>query len=109
MQSAGRLKQRTIEALQPRSGEQFVTWDSEIRGFGVRVSPAGTKAFIVKYRLPTGRVRWATIDRVGVVVEPGENVTFQAVFAHARCSPPMTRRRTLCRGNPASWGRCPKG
>ena len=67
MQSAGRLKQRTIEALQPRPGTQYVTWDSEIRGFGVRVSPAGAKAFILKYRLPTGRVRWATIDRVGVV------------------------------------------
>ena len=67
MQSAGRLKQRTIEALRPRPGPQYVAWDGELRGFGVRVSPAGTKAFIVKYRLATGRVRWATLDRVGVI------------------------------------------
>lgn len=44
-----------------------MVWDSELRGFGVRVSPAGSKAFTLKYRTKAGRVRWATIGRVGVL------------------------------------------
>lgn len=63
-ESAGRLNQRAIDALQPRVGEQYVAWDSSVPGFGVRVSPAGTKTFILKYRLKSGRVRWKTIGRV---------------------------------------------
>ncbi len=39
----------------------------ETQGFGVRVSPAGAKTFIVKYRLPSGRVGWKTIGRVGKI------------------------------------------
>ena len=56
-----------IEALTPRAGAQYVAWDAELKGFGVRVSPAGAKSFIVKYRLPSGRVRWKTIGRVGKI------------------------------------------
>ena len=67
MQSAGHLTLRSIEALEPRPGKQYVAWDTDVRGFGVRVSPAGSRTFILKYRLPSGRVRWASIDRVGVV------------------------------------------
>jgi integrase len=63
-ESVGRLNQRAIDALQPQAGAQYVEWDASIPGFGVRVSPAGTKTFILKYRLKSGRVRWKTIGRV---------------------------------------------
>jgi integrase len=58
-----RLLQRTIDALTPTPGARYVVWDTEVTGFGVRVS-AGAKTYIFKYRLPTGRVRWAKIARV---------------------------------------------
>lgn len=61
------LTKSTIEALQPKPGVQYVEWDTDVRGFGVRVSPAGAKTFILKYRLTTGRVRWKTIGRVGAL------------------------------------------
>ncbi len=64
MESTGRLTQRKITDLQPAPGRQYVAWDSDVRGFGVRVSPAGTKTFVLKYRLKSGRVRWKTIGRV---------------------------------------------
>ncbi|MCC7176915.1 MAG: tyrosine-type recombinase/integrase [Acidobacteria bacterium] len=53
--------------LQPKPGVQYTAWDTEPTGFGVRVSPAGTKTFIFKYRTKAGRVRWATLGRVGDV------------------------------------------
>ena len=49
--------------LKSTPGARYVQWDTEIKGFGVRVS-AGAKTFILKYRLHTGRVRWKTIGRV---------------------------------------------
>src|SRR6476659_2555920 len=65
--SAGHFTKRTIDALQPKPGAQYVAWDPALTGFGVRVSPAGTKTFTLKYRLASGRVRWKTLGRVGDV------------------------------------------
>ncbi len=71
MASAGQLNERTIAALKPKAGVQYVTWDGSTPGFGVRVSPSGTKAFILKYRLHSGRVRWKTLGRVGAMALDG--------------------------------------
>lgn len=66
MSSAGRLSERVIAELRPR-GERFVVWDASLPGFGVRVSRRGTKTYVLKYRLPSGRVRWKTLGRVGAI------------------------------------------
>ena len=50
-----------------RPGQQFTVWDTDLKGFGVRVSPAGTKTFIFCYRTLAGRLRWKTLGRVGTV------------------------------------------
>src|SRR5438876_1012928 len=55
-----------MDAFQ-RPGHQYVAWDGTLAGFGVRVSPARTKTFVLKYRLPSGRVRWKTLGRVGAI------------------------------------------
>jgi integrase len=65
--SAGHFTKRSIAALKPTPGAQYVAWDPALTGFGVRVSPAGTKTFTLKYRLASGRVRWKTLGRVGDV------------------------------------------
>jgi Arm DNA-binding domain/Phage integrase, N-terminal SAM-like domain len=65
--SAGHFTERTIAALKPKPGAQYLAWDPALTGFGVRVSPAGTKTFTLKYRLASGRVRWKTLGRVGKV------------------------------------------
>jgi integrase len=65
--ATSRLTERRIEALRPEPGAQFVVWDGALPGFGVRVSPAGARAFVLKYRLPSGRVRWKTLGRVGAI------------------------------------------
>jgi integrase len=62
-----RLLVKQITALTPKPGQQYVCWDGDLAGFGVRVSPAGAKTFILKYRTKAGRVRWATIGRVGAI------------------------------------------
>src|SRR5512134_2542492 len=48
----GKLTKRSIEALAPREID-FIAWDNDVPGFGVRVMPSGRKSFILQYR--TGR------------------------------------------------------
>ncbi len=66
-----KISKRTVDALKPskvgvKVSENFL-WDPELRGFGVRVSPAGLKSFIVQYRTPEGRHRRTVIGRYGVM------------------------------------------
>jgi integrase len=57
-----RIVQRTIEKLPvPETGNQ-INWDSEIPGFGVRVTAAGAVSFVLDYRI-YGRHRRVTIGR----------------------------------------------
>ena len=42
--------------------ERFV-WDTEIRGFGLKIFPSGTKTFVFQYRAPEGKSRRLTIGK----------------------------------------------
>lgn len=62
----GRITKRAIDAL-ASTERDFVKWDGELKGFGVRVRPTGAKSFIAFYRTG-GRnspVRKVTIGTVG--------------------------------------------
>ena len=45
-----RLTKRSIEALAPR-GIDYIAWDRDVPGFGVRVMPSGRKSFVLQYRV----------------------------------------------------------
>ena len=42
-------------------------WDSALPGFGVRITTAGAKAYVLKFRTSDGRQRMMTIARVGTL------------------------------------------
>jgi integrase len=50
------------ELSQPASGNQ-ITYDSEVKGFGCRVTANGARAFILNYRTRAGRERRYTIGQ----------------------------------------------
>nr|WP_269453898.1 site-specific integrase [Sphingobium sp. SYK-6] len=45
------ITRRSVAALNP-SAMEYVLWDSSLKGFGVRVTPAGTKTYLFQYRPP---------------------------------------------------------
>ena len=47
------LTRRSVEALKP-ADKPWIAWDDRLTGFGVRVQPSGTKAFVVSYRVGAG-------------------------------------------------------
>ena len=56
-----------VSQAKPRTKPWFL-WDTEIKGFGMMVSPAGTKSYVLKYHTGearTGRTRRLTIGRHG--------------------------------------------
>lgn len=61
-----KLTKRVVDALQADPDGRDVTYfDSEIRGFGVRVKPSGAKSYVLKYRNKFGQQRKFHIARVG--------------------------------------------
>ena len=46
----GKLNKRTIDALEKAERDVFL-WDDELSGFGLKVTPAGSKVFLYQYRL----------------------------------------------------------
>ena len=49
-----RLTKRAVDSLSPLPDRDVFAWDGEIRGFGVRVKPSGTKTYFIQYRNAEG-------------------------------------------------------
>lgn len=77
-----KLTVRTIEATAPAASEVIV-WDSELRGFGLRVSPAGRKSFILFYRTREGQQRKPTIGSYPALRPEAARVLAKQMLADA--------------------------
>ncbi len=63
-----KLTKRVVDALRPDcDGRDRFIWDSELRGFGIRMKPSGAASFILQYRTPQGKTRQLAFARVGIV------------------------------------------
>lgn len=63
-----KITKRAVDAVQPNGADQFL-WDSDLKGFGLKVTAGGNKVYILQYRkggrgAPTRRV---TIGRHGAL------------------------------------------
>lgn len=56
-----RLNKRTIDELRAKTAGDLVVWDSELRGFGVRIKRSGRTSFMIQYRNAYGRSRRKTL------------------------------------------------
>lgn len=101
MASAGgsvRLTKRTVDAAQPQA-KPYRLWDSELRGFGLKVTPAGAKTYFATYRVGTGRKapqREYTIGRHGTLTPDQARDEAQRVLSGARLgADPQGQRQAL--------------
>ena len=64
--ATARISKRTVDAVRPASKDTYL-WDDELAGFGLKVTPAGRKVYLVQYRLGgrKGRTRRVTIGQHG--------------------------------------------
>ncbi|HEX3700936.1 MAG TPA: integrase family protein, partial [Phenylobacterium sp.] len=63
-----RLTAGLVETAKPAARDRFV-WDTQVRGFGLKVTPAGGRIYVLQYRFH-GRSRRTTIGRHGAPWTP---------------------------------------
>lgn len=88
-----KLTKRNVDAAQP-TAERYILWDSDLKGFGLRVEVSGTKTFLVRYRAG-GRKRLATVGRYGALAPEQARRLAQEMLASVRhgTDPADARRR----------------
>jgi len=59
-----KITKSIIDSASPLPTE-YTIWDTAISGFGLKVTPAGSKSFLLYYRTKTGRQRKPIIGRYG--------------------------------------------
>ena len=87
----GKLTKRSIEALAPREID-YIAWDNDVPGFGVRVMPSGRKSFVLQYRAGR-RSRRMVLGYVNVVTpEQARAMAIQHLAALRQGVDPLAER-----------------
>lgn len=48
--ATGKVNKRSVDALKPGASASFL-WDDDLKGFGVKVTPAGALTYVLQYRM----------------------------------------------------------
>jgi integrase len=98
-----KLTKRVVEATEPAGRDQYM-WDAEVKGFGLKVTPAGRRVFVFQYRMG-GRGTKTERHTIGEYRSPytvdsarGEAIHLLAEVKAGRN--PGDARRAERRGNP---------
>jgi hypothetical protein len=46
-----KITKRKVDAIAPRERDLFI-WDTETKGFGLKITPAGSRVYLFQYRMP---------------------------------------------------------
>lgn len=49
--ATGKITKRAVDNARPAGPHDTFLWDDELRGFGLKVTPAGSRSFVYQYRL----------------------------------------------------------
>jgi integrase len=93
-----KLTKRVVDAIAPPASGEAYAWDSELRGFGVRVMPSGVGAYLIKYRNEDRRTRKVVLGRVGTLTpDEARDLARQKLAAVARGEDPAEERQAARR------------
>jgi hypothetical protein len=59
-----KITKRLVEGTSPGEKEVLI-WDSDLKGFGVRIKPSGSRSYLIQYRNEFGRSRRLTLGPHG--------------------------------------------
>ena len=97
-----KITKRAVDALRPdRNGKDIFHWDAgdgALKGFGIRVKPSGTAAYLVQYRNKEGRTRRLVIGKVGTLTpDEARTLASDALRAVAKGGDPSAERHAVRR------------
>lgn len=94
-----KLTKRLVDAIEPDSKRDVFAWDGELRGFGLRVKPSGTRTYLVQYRNSEGRSRRLVLGQHGALTpQQARDIARQKLAAVARGEDPSAERHAARAG-----------
>jgi integrase len=94
-----KIMKRTVDALQAEANQDVFAWDTELRGFGVRVKPSGVKSYLIQYRNAEGRTRRLVLGQHGALTpEAARDLARKKLTAVAEGEDPSADRHTARAG-----------
>ena len=92
-----KLTKRVVDTLAPTPGaSETFAWDSQLKGFGVRLMPSGTGSYILKYRNHEGRQRKLALARIGSITpEEARAIALQRLAEVNRGDDPSADRKAV--------------
>ena len=94
-----RIVEQTIKGLKPPATGNRIAWDSEIPGFGARITAAGIISFILDYRI-FGRQRRYTIGRYPEITATAARIDAGELRAKIRAGHDPMEERLQRRSEP---------
>ena len=66
--ATGKITKRSVEGLTIAERKEVYLWDSDLKGFGVKITPKGKRVYLIQYKTRLGktRTRRVTIGQHGV-------------------------------------------
>jgi hypothetical protein len=90
-----KITKQVVDSLKPMEAKDVFIWDTELRGFGVRMKPSGAASFLAQYRTPQGRTRRLTFAKVGTLTPKDARIMAQELLAEvAKGKDPSKERHT---------------
>ena len=101
--TTAKITKRTVEALRPADRDAFL-WDSDCKGFGVKVTPAGKVVYLLQYRLggrgsPTRRYTIGAHDSPWTPAAAGEEARRLMTLVSQGIDPADMKRRKVREAN----------
>ena len=94
-ENAVSLSVRTIKGITPPDSGSLLVWDSNLSGFGVRVSAGGTVSFIAQGRV-NGRAKRVTLGKFGIIAPDQARRKAKAALAEmAEGVDPVAKKRAI--------------
>lgn len=92
---AEKITKRLVDAFAPTGRLEYI-WDTEVKGFGLVVTPAGTKSFILNYRNQDNRSRRKTIGKYGhLTVEQARDMAKELCYRISKGEDPVQQEEML--------------
>ena len=64
--ATGKITKRSVDGVKPGPRDAYL-WDSEIKGFALKVTPPGTRTYLFEYKAARRRTRRVTIGHHGKI------------------------------------------
>lgn len=98
MRKNQKLTKRVVESIEPHETNELLVWDSEIKGFGIRIFPSGRRTYFVQYRNQFGETRRKKIGVHGVITADLAREEAKKLLGDvARGEDPSTKHKLIIR------------